>query len=67
MKESRDIIQKHITETLDLERQFDPQMFAGNGRYPAYREINSQEGLQLIDYWRAIRKRLWLVIGVTVL
>ncbi|HEX8286870.1 MAG TPA: polysaccharide biosynthesis tyrosine autokinase [Pyrinomonadaceae bacterium] len=67
MKESREIVQKHITETLDLERPFDPQMIASTGRYPAYREINSQEGLQLVDYWRAIRKRLWLVIGITVL
>ncbi|MCU1290123.1 MAG: ptk 1, partial [Acidobacteria bacterium] len=67
MKESREIVQKHITETLDLERQFEPQVVANSGRYPAYREINSAEGLQLIDYWRAIRKRLWLVIGITVL
>lgn len=67
MKESREIVQKHITETLDLERQFEPQVVANSGRYPAYREINSPDGLQLIDYWRAIRKRLWLVIGITVL
>jgi capsular exopolysaccharide synthesis family protein len=67
MKESREIVQKHITETLDLERPFDPQVIAGGGRYPAYREINGQDGLQLFDYWRAIRKRLWLVIGIAVL
>ena len=27
----------------------------------------AQEGFQLVDYWRAIRKRLWLVIGIAVL
>lgn len=67
MKESREIIQKKVSETVELERPFDPPLTAGSGRYPAYREVYSQEGLQLIDYWRAIRKRLWLVIGITVL
>jgi len=67
MKDSREIVQKHITETLDLERPLEPQVIATGGRYPAYREIDNQEGFQLFDYWRAIRKRLWLVIGVAVL
>lgn len=67
MKDSREIVQKHITETLDLERPFDPQVIAAGGRYPAYREIDNQEGFQFVDYWRAIRKRLWLVIGIAVL
>ena len=38
-----------------------------NGRYQAYRGLYDQEGSQFIEYWRAIRKRLWLVIGITVL
>ena len=67
MKESREIIQTKVSETVDLERPFDPQIVANTGRYPAYREFNAQEGFQLVDYWRAIRKRLWLVIGITVL
>ena len=48
-----------------MEHQFDPQL-APSGRYPAYRDIAS-EGFQMVDYWRAIRKRLWLVLGIAVL
>ncbi|MBC7900404.1 MAG: polysaccharide biosynthesis tyrosine autokinase [Saprospiraceae bacterium] len=67
MKESREIVQKPLNEPLDFERQFEPQIVAGTGRYPAYRDANAPEGFQLLDYWRAIRKRLWLVIGISVL
>ncbi len=67
MKESREIIQKPINEPVELERAFEPQIVPGTGRYPAYRDIYAQEGFQLLDYWRAIRKRLWLVVGIAVL
>ena len=67
MKESREIIQKPILEPSELERQFEPQIPANNGRYAGYREIHTQDGFQLLDYWRAIRKRLWLVVGIAVL
>jgi len=67
MKETREIIQKPIGEQVDLERAFEPQIVPGTGRYPAYRELYAQDGFQLLDYWRAIRKRLWLVIGIAVL
>ena len=67
MKESREIIQKPLTEPVELERHFEPQIVPGSGRYPAYRESYGSEGFQLIDYWKAIRKRLWLVAGIAVL
>jgi polysaccharide biosynthesis transport protein len=67
MKESREIVQKHVDPVVDLERPFEPQIVPGSGRYPAYRETYAQEGFQLLDYWRAIRKRLWLVVGIAVL
>ena len=68
MKESRDIIPNPLKEAVtDLERPFEPQIVAPIGRYPAYRDAYAQEGFQLLDYWKAIRKRLWLVIGITVL
>lgn len=67
MKESREIVQKVPETVTDIERQFEPQIVAGTGRYPAYREIYAQDGFQLMDYWRAIRKRLWLVLGIAVL
>jgi capsular exopolysaccharide synthesis family protein len=67
MKESREIIHKPIGETVDLDRHFEPQIVPGSGRYPAYRETYASEGFQLLDYWKAIRKRLWLVAGIMVL
>lgn len=64
MKETREIIHKPLNEPVELERHFEPQVVAG--RYPGYREYAS-EGFQLLDYWKAIRKRLWLVAGIAVL
>ena len=66
MKDSRELIQKPSNEPVELEHRFEPQIVA-TGRYPAYRGSDVQEGFQLLDYWRAIRKRLWLVIGIAVL
>lgn len=66
MKESREIL-KQPTERVDIERPFDPQIVSNMGRYPAFRDYTAQDGFQLMDYWRAIRKRLWLVIGIAVL
>lgn len=65
MKETREIIQKPLTEPVELERHFEPPIVAG--RYPAYRDNYASEGFQLLDYWKAIRKRLWLVAGIAVL
>ncbi|MGB7070314.1 MAG: polysaccharide biosynthesis tyrosine autokinase [Pyrinomonadaceae bacterium] len=67
MKETREIIQKPIVEPSDLERSYEQQVIAAPGRYPQYRDLDAAEGFQLVDYWRAIRKRLWLVIGIAVL
>ena len=67
MKESREIIQKPVNEPVELERHFEPQIVPGSGRYPAYRDSYESEGFQLLDYWKAIRKRLWLVVGIAVL
>ncbi len=66
MKETRGIIKSPLTETTDLEANFDNQL-PGTGRYPGYRDTVQREGFQIVDYWRAIRKRLWLVIGIAVL
>ncbi len=65
MKDSREIIRNPLHDR-ELEHGFDPQV-PTTGRYPSYRDNQAGEGFQLIDYWRAIRKRLWLVIGVAVL
>ncbi|MGE3468097.1 MAG: Wzz/FepE/Etk N-terminal domain-containing protein, partial [Pyrinomonadaceae bacterium] len=63
MKETREIIRNPLA---DAEIQFDPQT-APDSRYPAYRDVQTADGFQLMEYWRAIRKRLWLVIGIAVL
>ena len=67
MKESRELVPQPKSDLFDFERQFEPQIVSGPGRYPAYRETYAQDGFQLLDYWRAIRKRIWLVIGIAVL
>jgi succinoglycan biosynthesis transport protein ExoP len=67
MKESREIFRKPLNEPVEIERVFDAQIVPGPGRYPSYREFDAADGFQLLDYWNAIRKRLWLVIGIAVL
>lgn len=67
MKESREIIRRIPNEGNEIERGFDPQIVTSTGRYPGYREMYPAEGIQLFEYWRAIRKRLWLVIAVAVI
>lgn len=67
MKETREIIVAEPIEKVEIEKPFDAQIPASNGRYQAYRGLYDQEGSQIIEYWRAIRKRLWLVIGIAVL
>ncbi|HEY0427889.1 MAG TPA: polysaccharide biosynthesis tyrosine autokinase [Pyrinomonadaceae bacterium] len=67
MKDTREIIHRQVAEKVEIERPFEPQVPATNGGYGAYRDFTQSEGFQLIDYWRAIRKRLWLVIGIAVL
>ncbi len=66
MKETREIIRNPLADSNEIERQYEPQIMTG-GRYPSYRDSQPSVGLQIMDYWRAIRKRLWLVIGIAVL
>ncbi len=65
MKDSREIIRNPLHEA-DMAREFEPHL-SPVGQYPSYRDNQAGEGFQLVDYWRAIRKRLWLVIGIAVL
>lgn len=67
MKESRELVPQPKSDFFEFDRPFEPQVIGPAGRYPAYRETYSQEGFQLLDYWRAIRKRIWLVVGIAVL
>jgi capsular exopolysaccharide family len=69
MMESREIVTTKTSEAkTEIERPFEPSPLNGNGNYPMYRGAGvPQDHFQLLDYWRAIRKRLWLVIGIAVL
>mgnify|MGYP002083944438 CR=1 FL=1 len=65
MKETREIVKNPLSDTAEIEQAHDSQVAAG-AQYASYRYAQS-ENSQLLDYWRAIRKRLWLVIGIAVL
>ena len=69
MKDQREILpQTTVSDTVEIERPFESQIVPSVGRYPGYRgETYVQEGFQIFDYWRAIRKRLWLVVGIAIL
>lgn len=67
MKESREIVKNPIKEKAEIERPFDTSIPIPNVNYQMYRGDVSQDQSPLFEYWRAIRKRLWLVIGLTVL
>ncbi|MGH9821452.1 MAG: GumC family protein, partial [Pyrinomonadaceae bacterium] len=67
MKEKREIVHQPISDVTDIERAFEPQVVTMSGRYPSYRSEYGPEGSQFMDYWRAVRKRLWLVLGIAVL
>src|SRR5947209_2413077 len=64
MKESREIIRAPMG---DSDLAFEPQITLPAPQYPGYRNAEVGQGFQLLDYWRAVRKRLWLVIGIAVL
>ena len=64
MKDNRDLMRPPVAGGTDLERQGDSSLAMPLGY--GYRETWENESSQLADYWRAIRKRLWLVIGIAV-
>jgi capsular exopolysaccharide synthesis family protein len=66
MKETREIISNPLPESVELERPFDYRP-AVPGQYPSYRGESAATQFRLFDYWRAIRKRLWIVLGLAVL
>lgn len=67
MKEKREILARPISDGAIIERPFGDRVSMETGRYPGYRDLGAQEGFQFLDYWRAIRRRLWLVVGIAVL
>jgi len=52
---------KRTSEVRDLERPV--EAVAASSSVTGY-SVESEEGLHLRDYWRSVRKHLWLVIGI---
>ncbi len=67
MRESREIIRDARQDRTELERPFEPVAPISGYGYARYRDENLQGHNPLFEYWRIIRKRLWLVLGITVL
>ena len=61
MKTSRELV-KRETEVNSLDAPIDPPQSYNYGVDP-----NAENEVHLLDYWRAIRKRLWLVFGIVAL
>ncbi|HKR22071.1 MAG TPA: polysaccharide biosynthesis tyrosine autokinase, partial [Pyrinomonadaceae bacterium] len=61
MKPSRELV-KRETEVNSLDAPIDPPLNYNYGVDP-----NAADEVHLLDYWRAIRKRIWLVIGIVAL
>jgi capsular exopolysaccharide synthesis family protein len=64
MKERNELV-VNVPENSDLVRPLD---FKGIPSSAVYKmDTGNEDTVHLLDYWRSIRKRLWLVIGITVL
>ncbi len=61
MKTSRELV-KRENEVNSLDAPIDPPQSYNYGVDP-----NAENEVHLLDYWRAVRKRLWLVLGIVAL
>lgn len=61
MKQTRELV-KRESEVNSLDAPIDPPQSYNYGVDP-----NADNEVHLLDYWRAIRKRLWLVAGIVAL
>lgn len=65
MKPSRELIKREPPERTAVEK---PGEFSGTPHSYNYGvDPNAESEVHLLDYWRAIRKRLWLVASIVVL
>lgn len=73
MQERREIIaavpaEKYEPERTELGKVFEPKLPAPAEPYAGFRnQAAPDERVPIAEYWRAIRKRLWLVAGIVVL
>ena len=62
MRESRDIVRSQGTEKAELERSLEEVKPSIGYRYSRYGVDDFRDQSPLLEYWRIIRKRLWLVL-----
>lgn len=68
MKEQKDIIQSVTKADKGLLERIETRSPIIEDQYRMYRGAdNAEEPIRLREYWRAIRKRLWLVVGIALL
>jgi capsular exopolysaccharide synthesis family protein len=63
MRERRELMVS-VPETAEIAKPIEIKQMPYQG---PYRMDTAEDKVHLLDYWRSIRKRLWLVIGITVL
>ncbi|HXF43532.1 MAG TPA: polysaccharide biosynthesis tyrosine autokinase [Pyrinomonadaceae bacterium] len=66
MKESKELTPKIIGDNLEIEKVLEVAPPHFSSRYAGYREPYQGDGFLLLDYWRAVRKRLWLIAGIMI-
>src|SRR6266699_5518196 len=66
MKESNELTRREADIESLASRSDSPPPYSRSLSY-GYEGDGAEGEVHLLDYWRAIRKRLWLVIGVAVL
>ncbi len=64
MKERSELV-VNVPETSELVRPLDMKGIPAPNVYKM--DTGGEESAHLLDYWRSIRKRLWLVLGIAVL
>src|SRR2546430_7906954 len=64
MKEASQLA-KREPEVVSLDKNTEGSAILHSYNYGV--DANTENEVHLLDYWRAIRKRLWLVIGIVVL
>jgi polysaccharide biosynthesis transport protein len=65
MKEQHELAVNSVPETRDLDKALETKYAPAYNSYNLYNTIDERGHLR--DYWRSVRKRLWLVIGIAVL
>jgi capsular exopolysaccharide synthesis family protein len=67
MQDRRELIVEKKEPATNLAQFENSKIMADPEPYRMYRGGQPEESVQLLDYWRAIRKRLWLIIGIAII